>query len=160
MFRSVPTITGALLLAAIAVSAPAFASHYDLVDIDFVTAEERDILGKQKISSTDQIIERLGKKAGRAQLASSTKISPERLLELARICDLLRIEGFGPRMVQLFGAGGITTVAQLKGQDAAALHAKLTQINDERHIAGLVPPQDLIKAWITKAKSLPALLEE
>lgn len=147
-------------LLAFALVSGAAASHYDLVDVPFVTDAERTALAKLDISATDHLISKIGKKAPRAEAAKTSGLDAARLLELARTCDLLRVKGLGPRMVKLFAAGGIFSIQQLRKQEAVALNRHLQAVNDEKHVAGLVPPAELIAAWIKQAQAMPLLLEE
>ncbi len=133
----------------------ALASHYDLVDIDLVTKAEREALAKAGIESTDVLLQRAATPAKRAALAAATKLPVARLDELARMCDLLQVRGIGPSMVKLLTAAGVKTLQDLMAHDPAKLAKELQDLNDRRHIAGLVPPAEMLRSWIEQARTLP-----
>jgi nucleotidyltransferase/DNA polymerase involved in DNA repair len=144
----------------LSMASAASASHYDLIDVDFVTPEERQALAKASITSTDVLLDKCAKKSDRAAVAKLTGLSAERIDALARTADLLQVRGLGPRMVRLFNAGGITHLRQFLGHEPRALFDKLVQVNDEQHLAGLVPPAEMIESWQEQARSLGQVYEE
>jgi len=71
--------------------------------------------------------------------------------------DLFRVEGVDGDAAELMQASGITNVQSLASQDAAALVAKMAEVNDsgEKKIAPDGPPsEEQAAAWIATAKSL------
>jgi len=136
------------------------ASHYDLVDVDLVTVQERQALARAGIEATDALLRATATRRGRRALARRTGLTPARVLELARMADLLRIEGIGPRMVRLLTAAGVPDTARLVAQDPEALHRKLVDTNDRLHLAGLVPPADMLAAWMKRARELGQVLQQ
>lgn len=150
----------ALALVAMVTSAgAASASHYYLADIDLVAADARTKLHGEGIKSTDQLLDRVAKKADRQALAKRTGLDAAMLDMVARQVDMLRVRGIGPKMVRLFDAVGVRTIAELAAQVPADLFGRVVSINDERHLSEVVPDADILAGWIAQAKTLPILLE-
>lgn len=150
----------ALVAAALALGGPAFASHYFLADIDLVTGDARTRLEADGIKSTDQLLDRVARKADRAALAKKTGVDAAVLDAVARQVDMLRVRGIGPKMVRLLEAAGVHTVAELRTQAADPLFARVVQVNDERHLSEIVPDASILLGWIDQAKTLPLVLED
>lgn len=149
----------ALAVATVLWAAPSFAGHYELVDVDFVTAGERDILGKQGIRTTIDLLDHVDKKAEREALAKATKIAADKIEAWSRICDLLRVEGVGPKMVMLLTLAGVPDVATLQKETPEGLLPRADAANSKYRITEKPPGLANFRAWIDSAKALPIILE-
>lgn len=154
------SLRAAVVTIVLAVAGPASASHYFLSDIDLVTGEARALLAKDGIQSTDQLLDRIARKADRAALAKRTGVDATLLDTVARQVDMLRVRGIGPKMVRLLDAAGVTTIAQLRTQAPDDLFTRVVRVNDERHISEIVPDASILAGWIDQAKSLSLVLED
>jgi predicted flap endonuclease-1-like 5' DNA nuclease len=163
------TIRPLLLAALLALSAPlvthrfvapaAHASHYRLPIDNLISTAEADALAKGGVTTTLALLEAVTTQTKRASLAKKTGLPLARIDALAAQVDLIRIEGIGPGVVRLMQASGVAHSRALATADASALHAKLTAVNASAKILGVIPPEGLVAAWISKAKSLPQAVE-
>lgn len=77
----------------------------------------------------------------------------------ARRADLNRISGIGGQFGEILEAAGVRSVPDLVGRDPVALRASLLEINARRNLVQQVPTVTSIRGWITRAATLPRMLE-
>lgn len=111
------------------------------------------------VESTDALLAKCAKPAGRAELAEATGISPKLILTWTNHCDLMRINGVGPQFSELLEAAGVDTVKELKHRVPANLQAKLEEVNAEKHLVRRVPAVSEVEKMVEQAKELPAVME-
>lgn len=111
------------------------------------------------IETTEQYIEKASKPAGRKELAATTGISGKLILTWANMIDLFRIKGIGSQYADLLEAAGVDTVPELAQRNAANLHAKMAEVNEEKKLVRQMPSADTVAKWVTEAKSLPRVIE-
>ncbi len=135
------------------------AGHYDLVDIDQIPAPERERLVGQGVTNTLQLLERGAKRKDRGALARKAQI-PRKTLDLwVRFCDLLRVDGVGPKMAALFQACKVFEVKTFRNETPAALLLKMQEANAREQISEILPTEGHLEAWIGQAKRLPIIVE-
>ena len=144
------------LVVLLAVGVSASASPYPLEEILDKAVVEK--LAKEKIATSDELLKRAAVPKARRALARATKLPARKLAAWARMCDVLRLKGVGPKMVQLLAAGRVTTVKQLRAQKGAPLHKRLMQANKRKKITENPPTEEQISAWIDQAKQLELVL--
>jgi predicted flap endonuclease-1-like 5' DNA nuclease len=151
------TIVSSLVaVLALALASSVSASPYPLSEI--LKKEEAAKLAKEKVTTSDELLERAAKPKDRRALAKATGLKVPQLLAWARMCDLLRIKGVGPEMVQLLKAGRVTMVKQLRAQKAGPLHKRLIGVNKKKKITENPPTKEQLDAWIGEAKKLKLVL--
>jgi hypothetical protein len=101
------------------------------------------------IRHTNQLLHRTSLDIDRRRLSKKTGISPERLLEFVHQCTLLEVSGMD-RWIALVRRLGIESMADLRAQDARALHAKLVEAIG---LAG-APRLTDVEYWISQATAL------
>ena len=85
-------------LFAMFLAAPAaYASHYDLADIDIVPAETVDTLAKNKVETTEQLLALLLKKSDRAAFAKQYNLDAANVELIAHKLELMQVVGIGPK---------------------------------------------------------------
>lgn len=146
------TAGGALLLFA----ASAHASPYPLDEILEKAPAEK--LANAKVTTSDELLEKGAHPKELRALAKTTGLAYGQLSTWVKMCDLLRIKGVGPEMVRLLNAGKITTVKQLRGQEAGKLHKALMAANKKAKITEKPPAEEQVARWIEQAKKLKAML--
>ena len=136
-------------------SAEAFASHYLLEDLPFVTAEERTALEARGILASEELLERVATPAGRAKLSRETGIDKARMLALADKVDLLQVRGIGPSMVRLLQLAGVPHGSALAAMKADALHAAVVEANSREHVSPKIPSIEMLADWVRQARGAP-----
>jgi hypothetical protein len=144
------------LFTSLVLASSASASPYPLTEI--LKKEAAAKLAKQKVTTSDELLEKAAKAKDRQALAKATGFKPYQLLVWARMCDLLRIKGVGPEMVRLFKAGRILMVKQLRAQKAGPLHKRLMGVNKKKKITQNPPTEEQLETWIGEAKKLKLVL--
>ena len=72
--------------------------------------------------------------------------------------DLARIKGVGEEYADLLEHGGVDTVPELAQRNAANLHEKLKEINEEKKLVRQTPSLSKIEDWVKQAKDLPRVI--
>ncbi|HET7419105.1 MAG TPA: DUF4332 domain-containing protein [Candidatus Dormibacteraeota bacterium] len=106
------------------------------------------------IHHTNQLLHRTSLDIDRQRLARKTGISAARLFEFVNQCTLLEVSGM-ERWVPLVRRLGITTMTDLRAQDAKTLHAKLVE---SIGLAGAPRVTD-VEYWIGQATALDIVEE-
>lgn len=133
--------------------------NYKIVDVEGIGAVYAEKLIAAGVESTDALLAKCAKPAGRAELAEATGISPKLILTWTNHCDLMRINGVGPQFSELLEAAGVDTVKELKHRVPANLQAKLEEVNAETHLVRRVPAVSEVEKMVEQAKELPAVME-
>jgi len=134
----------------------AAASHYPIENV--LPADVAAKLDKAGIKTTEDLLKKGARPAGRRKLAKATGIALGKLLAWVRMCDLLRIRGIGPTVAQLLGKVKITSIAQLKRQSAKRLHPRLVKANNQFKIMQKMPSVKHLVGWIGQAKRLKVIV--
>lgn len=156
MLRTLSVVLGTLCLLS---AFPAAAGHYDLADASFITPEDASLLVKAGIPDTEALLNASLTPEARKALAAKSSVAQASLDRYVQLCDLLRIEGVGPGMAQLFNLAGIASVTALKAAAPLPLHKKLLELNDAKHVMGVVPQVETLTVWIERAGALPAIVK-
>ena len=90
----------------------------------------------------------------RANLAKTTGISSQLLLQWLGMADLYRITGVGAQFAELLKAAGVDTVRELRQRNANNLIDSLATVNEERNLTRAVPALVQVRCWIEEAKAL------
>lgn len=106
------------------------------------------------IRHTNQLLHRATLDIDRRRLAKKTGITAARLFELVNQCTMLEVSGMD-RWVPLVRRLGITTMKDLRAQDARALHASLVEAIG---LAGAPRVTD-VEYWIGQASGLDIVEE-
>ncbi|WP_428700267.1 DUF4332 domain-containing protein [Stappia sp.] len=117
-----------------------------------VYAEKLQAVG---IKTTEAYLERAKDPKGRKALAEETGIDDKRILKWANMADLMRISGVGEEYSELLEAAGVDTVKELKHRNAANLHAKMAEVNEEKKLVRQLPSESAVEKWVAQAKDLP-----
>lgn len=134
-------------------------ANYKIIDIQGVGEVFATKLIAAGIKTTDDLLQKCAKPAGRKALAEETGISPKLILTWANHVDLYRIQGIGPQFAELLEAAGVDTVKELKHRVAANLQAKLQEVNEAKNLTNRVPAVVEVQKMIDQAKELPGVVE-
>lgn len=137
----------------------AYASHYDLLDIDLVPEAITMQLVNDKINNTEQLFAALMKKADRAAFAKKYNMPAADVEKLAKKLELMQIVGIGPKAAELLQLAGITSLKALTEANETTLLDTLQRVNREKNITGVQPDSAVVHDWIEKSKKIIHHLE-
>ena len=126
-----------------------------LADVEGIGPAHAATLATHGLTSTDDLLERGARPAGRAALAEATGISPELILEWVNHADLFRIRGVAGQYADLLEEAGVDTVVELAQRNPENLAAKLADVNLARNLTNRVPSATEVAGWVSEAKGLP-----
>lgn len=106
------------------------------------------------IKTVEKLLEAGKDRKGRSFIEEQTGIEHKRLLSWVNMADLFRINGVGGQFAELLKRAGVDTVKELAQRNAANLHAKLVEVNDEKKLAKAVPALSRIETFIEEAKTM------
>jgi predicted flap endonuclease-1-like 5' DNA nuclease len=132
---------------------------YKIIDVQGIGDVYAAKLVEAGINTVEELLEAAKKPAGRAELAEKTGITPKLILTWANHADLMRINGVGPQFSELLEAAGVDTVKEFRHRVAENLAAKMTEINEEKHLVGRVPTAAEIQKMIDQAKEMEPMME-
>lgn len=138
----------------------ALASHYRFSRIELVTPAEQRVLTRAGINDTRELLGWTASKRRRAWLAETTGLDYARLGILATQCDLLRVDGVGPSMVEALQKAGVQTTADLAHAGTAELLTRLQVATAGTALRYRLPGEDTLSVWIDHARHLRPLLED
>lgn len=110
------------------------------------------------IGTVEKLLSEGASKKGRAALAEATGISEGKILDFVNMADLFRIKGVASQFAELLKAAGVDTVKELRNRNPENLHAKLTEVNEEKHLTRAVPSLSQVEDYIQQAKDLPPMV--
>lgn len=122
----------------------------------------REIEGKFKgcgLDTAEKLFEATRTSKSREELAATTGIPREAILELANRADLSRIKGIAGVYSDLLEDAGVDTVKELKGRNAESLLAKLLEVNSAKNLTPKPPSLKNVQTWISLAKRRRKFLE-
>lgn len=129
----------------------ASASHYRLDELGVFSEAQRDALSALGVETTEGYLERTLDSAMRSELSAQTGISELEVLVFARVCELLQIEGVGPRAAQLLRAAGVEGAMDLASRNAEELAAAAAAVNAVEALTGVNPTVENVQSWIDGA---------
>lgn len=125
-----------------------------IVDVEGIGAKHGATLTAAGVRTTQALLAAGGTRKGRAALAKATKISDKRLLEWVNHVDLMRVRGVGSEYADLLEAAGVDTVVELRKRKAAALTARMAEVNATKKLVRQLPVESQVTRWIDHAKTL------
>lgn len=147
------------LLAIFLASTPAYASHYDLADIDLVPGKVVETLAQNKIETTEQLLALLLKKSDRAAFAKQYNLDAANVELIAHKLELMQVVGIGPKAASLLILADIRSLRALARANPDSLLDILTRVNRENNITGVHPDLTVVRDWIQKAQKIANHLE-
>ena len=138
----------------------AFASHYDLPDIDLLPDSLVAQLAQDKIDNTEDLFARLVKKSERDAFAQKYNMQPAEVDALAHKLELMQIVGVGPKAAQLLMLAGVNNLNALSQAQPEALLDALLRVNREQNITGVQPDLTVVRDWISKSQKIANHIED
>lgn len=116
-------------------------------------------LRKAGIRTTESLLRRAGTKPGRDALATGMGFSPDMVLRWAQRADLMRVKGIGSEYAMLLEMCGVATIKDLRRRNAAALAARLVDLNGRRATVKRLPTESMVSGWIDASSSVDPLVK-
>ena len=111
-------------------------------------------LEKAGISTTQGLLEAGASAKGRQDIAKTTGISLEKILEWVNHVDLFRIRGVGEEFADLLEAAGVDSVPELAQRNAGNLYEKLVSVNQAKELVRRLPSAKQVADWVAQAKHM------
>jgi predicted flap endonuclease-1-like 5' DNA nuclease len=134
------------------VPATASASHYVLSSIDLVDEATVGRMAALGIETTEDLWRAAapGRKAN--TLARRLKVGAAQVRQWRAFCDLLRLDGVGPKVARVLTAAGLSDLKAVSRQDPEALMDRIRTVNMQVEILGKTPDTDTVRAWVEQAR--------
>ena len=133
--------------------------NYKIIDIEGIGAVYAEKLVAAGVNTTEELLEKCAKPAGRKALEEATGISGKLILTWTNHADLMRIDGVGPQFSEILEAAGVDTVKELQHRVPENLQAKLEEVNAKKNLVNRVPVLKEVEKMVAQAKELPAVME-
>lgn len=123
-----------------------------LSDIEGIGASYAEKLKDCGIGTQEQLLTKGGTTAGRKALVNESGISAKLIMKWINRADLARIKGVGGEYADLLECAGVDTVPELAQRNAANLHKKMGEVNEEKKLVRSLPSESQVAAWVTLAE--------
>ncbi len=110
------------------------------------------------IASTEKLLEVCSTDAGIRRVCQCAGIDENTARNWATMADLMRIRGLGGQWSELLWRCGVTSVQDLAARDAAALVARMAEVNEAEHRTAELPGEHRVSQFIKGAASLAPML--
>ncbi len=144
-----------LVLFGLAFAIPASASNYYLTDIDSFSREQLIRFRDSGIQTTEQLLEGADTPKARQALAKKVQVEPDKLLEVLKSCEMMQINGVGPKAARLIRASGATSIRDLASRTPKDFHLRIQAANKGGRYTQITPPLDTVRYWIEQAARAP-----
>ncbi len=108
--------------------------------------------------TTDELLKMGATPKGRKELAEKSGITEKLILEWVNRVDLYRIKGIGSEYSDLLESAGVDTVVELGNRKPENLVAKMTEVNEAKHLVRKLPTLAQVEDWVKQAKALPRVV--
>ena len=126
-----------------------------LSDIEGIGEIYAEKLNSAGVTTIEKLLEMGAEKKGRGAIAEQTGISEKQILNWVNRADLSRVKGVSTQYADLLEFAGVDTVPELAQRNAANLHVKMNEVNEERQLVRQLPSESQVAEWVEQAKSLP-----
>lgn len=126
----------------------------NIKDIEGIGPAYGEKLEAAGVKTDSALLKQGASKKGRQELAEKTGISETHILNWVNRADLARIKGIGSEYADLLEASGVDSVPELGQRNAANLHAKMTEVNEEKNLVRSLPSESMVEGWVEQAKGL------
>lgn len=126
----------------------------NIKDIEGIGPAYGEKLEAAGIKTDNALLQQGASKKGRGEIAEKTGISEKMILEWVNRADLARINGIGSEYADLLEASGVDSVPELAQRNAANLHAKMAEVNEEKSLVRSLPSESMVEKWVAEAKTL------
>ncbi|MCR4964325.1 MAG: DUF4332 domain-containing protein [Bacteroidales bacterium] len=132
---------------------------YKIDQIEGIGGAYAEKLNQAGINTTEELLAKCAKPAGRNALAEATGISSKLILKWTNHADLFRIKGVAGQFAELLEASGVDTVKEFRHRVAANLQPKMVEVNNAKNLCNRVPSVTELEKMIEQAKTLDTMME-
>ena len=129
-----------------------------IVDIEGIGPVYAAKLTNVGIRTTGKLLKKGATPEGRKEIAETSGIGDELILEWVNLADLYRVKGIGSEYSDLLEEAGVDTVVELSNRVAEHLHARMLEVNQAKNLVNKMPGVKQIDKWIQQAKQLPRVV--
>lgn len=129
-----------------------------LADIEGIGPTYAAKLEGAGITSIENLLDNCCEKKERSALAEKSGVTEKQILNWVNRADLARIKGVSTQYADLLEFAGVDTVPELGQRNAANLHAKMVEINEEKNLVRKTPAASQVEDWVAQAKKLPRMV--
>ena len=129
-----------------------------IMDIEGIGPVYAAKLREVGIRTTNKLLKKGATPEGRKEIAETSGIGHELILEWVNLADLYRVKGVGSEYSDLLEEAGVDTVVELSKRVAEHLHAKMLEINQAKNLVNKMPGVKQVDKWIQQAKQLPRVV--
>ena len=129
-----------------------------IMDIEGIGPVYAAKLSEVGIRTTDKLLKKGAAPEGRKEIAETSGIGHELILEWVNLADLYRVKGVGSEYSDLLEEAGVDTVVELSKRVAEHLHARMLEINQAKNLVNKMPGVKQVDKWIQQAKQLPRVV--
>jgi len=129
-----------------------------LTTIEGIGPKLADKLKAAGVGSVEKLLEHGASKKGRVELAASAGMGEAQVARFVKHADLMRIKGIGGEYAELLEAAGVDSVPELAQRNSDNLHAKITEINEEKSLVRSVASAKQVAGWVDQAEDLPKMI--
>jgi predicted flap endonuclease-1-like 5' DNA nuclease len=129
-----------------------------IADIEGIGPAYAAKLSNVGIRTTDALLKRGATAEARKEIADTSGISHDLILEWVNLSDLYRIRGVGSEYSDLLEEAGVDTVVELSKRVPDNLFTKIIEVNKAKNLVNKVPSKKQISDWIDQAKKLPRVV--
>ena len=129
-----------------------------IMDIEGIGPVYAAKLREVGIRTTDKFLKKGATPEGRKEIAETSGIGHELILEWVNLADLYRVKGVGSEYSDLLEEAGVDTVVELSKRVAEHLHARMLEINQAKNLVNKMPGVKQVDKWIQQAKQLPRVV--
>ncbi|MFK8014283.1 MAG: DUF4332 domain-containing protein, partial [Gammaproteobacteria bacterium] len=122
-----------------------------LTEVEGIGATYAEKLIAAGCTTQEQLLTDCAKPAGRKALAEKSGIGDKYILKWANRADLARVKGVGSEYADLLECAGVDTVPELAQRNAANLHAKMEEVNEEKKLVRAMPSASQVEGWVAQA---------
>lgn len=130
-----------------------------LIDLPFTETDITNKLEANGIKDSKQLFDNAAKRSDRQKMAEKYKLPIDKLVELVRLCDLVRIAGVGPVFARIIYDSGIYTVKDFMSYDSIDLFERLIATNNNKELTKTKFTLKNIEYCIELGKDLPIVVE-
>ena len=129
-----------------------------IAEIKGMTDDLATKLKEKDVKTNEQYLELSADPKHRRELAKELGVDAKEVLAIANRADLARVKGVSGIYSDLLEHAGVDTIKELSHRKPENLHAKMTEVNDEKKLTGRVPTAGEVEKWVAQAKDLPKIL--
>jgi len=130
-----------------------------IIDIEGIGPVYSEKLNEAGIQYVNELLDAGSTRKGREDLAETTGISHNLILEWVNLADLFRIKGIGEEWSDLLEEAGVDTVVELAQRNPVNLHSTLVDVNEAKNLVRRTPTLEQVEDWVEQAKGLPRRIE-